>query len=149
MVAKGKRGPSADMMKGLYLNYSPYMNWLLTGEMPMKVDEPQKAVAVAGTPAKNYADILRMTAEIMESGSIYADALKSNVVAFHRAVTREALPAMETAMELRIKQIVENELRLIRGTGDPPGEWPDGTSRKDKAVSDEPPEGPELGKMGM
>jgi len=49
------------------------LHWLLTGEGPMKIEEPQKAVAVASAEPirKNYADILRMTAEVMESGSIY------------------------------------------------------------------------------
>ena len=126
------------------------LHWLLTGEGPMQRENLQKAAAAAaGTSTKNYADILRMTAEIMESGTVYAEALKSNVIAFHRAVVREALPVMETAMEQRLKPIIEQELRVIKGSGGPPGEWPDGTSRKDKAVTDEPPEGPELGKMGM
>ena len=35
MVLSGKRGPSAQMMAGLYLNYGEYFHWLLTGEQPM------------------------------------------------------------------------------------------------------------------
>lgn len=127
------------------------LHWLLTGEGPMRREEAQPDVVETNIKAskKDYGDILRMTAEIMESGSIYADALRSNVLAFHRAVIREALPVVETAIEERIKQIIEYELRLIKGSGGPPGEWPDGTSRKDKAVIDDTPEGPDIGKMGM
>lgn len=32
MILSGKRGPSADLIAGLYLNYSEYLTWLLTGE---------------------------------------------------------------------------------------------------------------------
>lgn len=148
------RGPSAELIAGIFIHYSNFLHWLLTGEAPHQIIEKHVNLAeeekdTAAKTQKNYADILRMTAEIMESQSVYADALKSNVVAFHRAVTREALPAMESAMELRIKEIIEKELRLIKGTGGPPGERISDSSRKDGAASDSTPEGPELGKMGM
>lgn len=32
MILNGKRGPSADLIAGIYLHYSDHMTWLLTGE---------------------------------------------------------------------------------------------------------------------
>jgi len=36
MVLGGKRGPSADLIIGIFLNYSEYLFWLLTGEENQK-----------------------------------------------------------------------------------------------------------------
>ena len=36
MVLAGKRGPSADLIIGIFLNYSEYLFWLLTGEENQK-----------------------------------------------------------------------------------------------------------------
>jgi len=34
MVLSGERGPSAELIAGLYYHYSKYLHWILTGESP-------------------------------------------------------------------------------------------------------------------
>lgn len=47
-VLKGKRGASAELIAGLYIYYSEYMYWLLTGEGEMtKTPEIESGVAEA------------------------------------------------------------------------------------------------------
>ncbi len=35
MILSGKRGPSADLIAGLYIHYREYMDWLITGTEPV------------------------------------------------------------------------------------------------------------------
>jgi len=136
------------------IHESVNIDWLLTGEGPMQKEEKQQAPMAMEEPAsyaaidQKTADFLRMTREVIESKTIYADALESNVVAFHRAVVRESLPTDSASLDQRVKQI-ENELRVIRGTGGPPGERSGDAPRKDSVATKETPEGFGLGKMGM
>ncbi len=37
MVITGKRGPSAEMIAGLFVNYSDYLGWLLTGKKKIEL----------------------------------------------------------------------------------------------------------------
>jgi len=37
-VLKNKRGPSAELVAGLYIHYREYLRWLLTGEGEMSLD---------------------------------------------------------------------------------------------------------------
>ena len=142
------KGPSADIIAGIFLKYREYLDWLVTGTKPERreemsgaypIREKQAAYAVADPHAN---EILRMTREVIESKTVYAEALERNVVAFHRAVSREALDAMDVSLEQRVKQLVEHELRVIKGRDDPPGERSSDASRKNSIAADEPPEGP-------
>ncbi len=39
MILAGSRGPSADLIAGLYIHYSEYMDWIITGSKIKKENE--------------------------------------------------------------------------------------------------------------
>ena len=43
-VLKNKRGPSAELVAGLYVHYRGYLQWLLTGEGEMFIDTSDQSV---------------------------------------------------------------------------------------------------------
>ncbi len=55
MIISGKRGPSADLIAGIYLNYSEHMTWLLTGkEATSDLSNDTKVVIKHQNLVKNF-----------------------------------------------------------------------------------------------
>jgi putative methionine-R-sulfoxide reductase with GAF domain len=101
-----------ETLHKLAVKHNLSMDWLLTGEGPMRREDE------AGVPTVKEeahldpatAEILRLTREIMQSDTSYADALSTNVVHFHRAVMAER-KAKEGELT---NSDVANELKKMR-----------------------------------
>lgn len=117
---KGERSPKSDFILFLVekMGFSP--EWVLTGEGPrsfskesghtnshqfecspeFKLGEPHAPYPQQPTPGHwKISELLSKTAEVLESETVYKDALAANVVAFHQAVTAEQkISRMEQTM---------------------------------------------------
>lgn len=152
---KSKNKWPIETLYKLAVRHNLSLDWLLTGEGPMKLEDSgnnyfvmeQQAAYAVDDP--KVTELLRMAREVLASETVYAEALQSNLVAFHRAVTREKIVAVpvDADVDERLKYL-ENALRVIEGKGGPPGERIGDASRKDSVAAEEPPEGP-IGKLGM
>lgn len=112
MVLKGKRGASAELIAGLYIHYSNYLNWLLIGEGEMiksdvKGDDPE------------ISELLKKARKVLKSDNKVAqEALESGIHYFSQAIddlesmkeTKKRQKNMElrmAALETRLKKSEE------------------------------------------
>ena len=149
MVARGKRSPSAEMIIGIYLNYGSYIEWLITGQGPVcrqTATVNDSALDAAHGIDPKTSEFLRMTHDVLASGTIYAKALEQNIMAFHRAMMHDKLQAYdEDTIEERLRKI-EYRLKLIDGGADKQVEQPGDATRKEGIATELMPEGPKLGR---
>lgn len=93
-VIKGRSGPSADMIASIYLHYSEYLDWLLTGEQKTAVGGEGRGVAGSCPVCGSWSDELRQGCEalkeILDSGDdITKGAILSNLLAFRKSVHKD------------------------------------------------------------
>lgn len=101
------------------------IRWLSTGEGPMKPEEyhPQPVTLkapetgqVAGEKftAAAKADLMEMTSEVLDSETVYRQALASNIKAFHHGVIgEERLKSTDEKMDLMMKRMESMEKTLM------------------------------------
>jgi hypothetical protein len=98
-------------------------DWLKTGEGSMKssdgVAEPQTPYN-ANSTAPRISELLSKTAAVLESPTIFSHALRSNIEAFHTAVTCEAQLAVASKriddLEEHVKLIEERLPKVVSGS---------------------------------
>ena len=91
-ILKKKRGLSAELIIGLYVHYREYFNWLLTGEGEMIRQGAESDTSIkVGTPDDDieFAEFLKMTRAVLESGTAYSDTLTANIRLSHHAMETE------------------------------------------------------------
>lgn len=81
------RAPSAESLVAICENLGVDLNWLLTGQgEPFLTATPPAAQPKANS---ELAALIGMTAEILQSGTDYADSLAANIKSFHKSVEME------------------------------------------------------------
>jgi len=118
---RGERTPDVDFLRAVCEKLDISSEWLLWGKGSMHRGEatPAAAPATAQPPAEDdfkMSDMLTMTAEVLESDTIYRTALASNVRAFHQAVRSErTLAQLEermVALEAKVEDLVNENDKL-------------------------------------
>jgi len=98
------------------------------------------------TTAEKHADVYAQVREIMESGDDFViKALRERLKDYKMAL---AMNSERRNINQRLARI-EAMIGKIAGGTNPPGEPPGDASRTDSVATDEPPEGTNIGKMGM
>lgn len=95
-ILKGKRGASAELIAGLYIHYRKYLSWLLTGESEATSKLGPKTQIAEGVSIYKVEDddpetagLIKMTREILKSGTDYSASLAANIRSFHHAIKTE------------------------------------------------------------
>jgi hypothetical protein len=106
MVLNGKSGPSADMIAGLYLHYSEYLEWLLTGNTTQQAE-----------PTLDCCDELtrRICEDVIKifksDNKDVKDALHQNIKEFKRSIEKDSelreLKETVKRMDLNLKVLME------------------------------------------
>lgn len=68
-VLKNKRGPSAELVAGLYMHYREYLSWILTGEGPMTAKDKELVsldIEVLTKVIKGVEDYLRVGVKVLK-----------------------------------------------------------------------------------
>jgi len=96
MVLNENSGPSADMIAGIYLHYSEYLEWLLTGHerkiAPPGIAEamPQDRCPLCGDMTEETKELCKKVKEIIESKNIaFSTSLKTVITVFEQCKYEE------------------------------------------------------------
>jgi len=94
-VSNGDRLPGSEFLLSLKWNFPLLnLNWLLTGEGKMFLEDEPKPGVRRSLPVESEADLellnlIEKTWEVLRSETPYSEALKSNIVVFHYGVEKE------------------------------------------------------------
>lgn len=121
-----KRGTFLKVVESELYKRKINIEWIKTGQGNMMTGTETIAVAESQTPynanttAPKISELLSKTAAVLESPTIFSSALKSNIVAFHTAVTCEQQLALATKriddLEEHVKQIEKRLPAIVNGS---------------------------------
>lgn len=145
-----KRGTLFEPLIKLAINEKLNVDWLLTGEGPIRVEEKTGAMAASQEQVQyangRYDDVYSDVREILASGDDFIiRALRERLKDFRIAVS---MNHERRDLKQRLT-LLENEMRAMKGGGGSPGERPGGAST-DAGTTPEAKEGDaDIGKKAM
>ncbi|NPV05627.1 MAG: helix-turn-helix transcriptional regulator [Syntrophaceae bacterium] len=108
------RGPSAELMAGLFIHYREYLDWLLTGQGPMRrgreAPAAEEPVQPYTTTNEKHAEVFALVREILESGDdliirSFHERLKDYRIALRRNDETRSLKQQLGSLERKFKAL--------------------------------------------
>jgi len=121
-ILKKRRGLSAELIVGLYIHYSQYLDWLLTGDREMTRQGPEcdtciyKVGETAGEDPK-IVELMGMVKKVLRSGTDRADTLAVNIRSFYQGMIKNR--ETENRVVLALEEI-KNRLDALEQVAHPP-----------------------------
>ena len=130
MILSGKRGPSAELIAGIFINYRNKLHYLLTGEDNSKEIKIAEKEIPYGENKEEITKLLKMTAHVLTSNTEYKQSLSLNIRSFHQAVNDKH--DFETRLATLEKKTSGNSRKAVKK--DTPKNAPAGDATKQEAI---------------
>ena len=130
MILSGKRGPSAELIAGIFINYRNKLHYLLTGEDNSKEIKIAEKEIPYGENKEEVTKLLKMVAHVLTSDTEYKQSLALNIRSFHQAVNDKH--DFETRLATLEKKASGNSRKAVKK--DAPKNAPAGDATKKEAI---------------
>jgi hypothetical protein len=121
MILTNKRGPSAELIIGLFIHYRYYLDWLLTGDGDPYNIVDQSAPSTLSNSSKTPAadplqEVLNMARHVLASGTDHAGSLASNIkLAFNAIQDNQDKKLLEEKCDKALNELEQIKQQISLG----------------------------------